>query len=1022
MQNISREAEEKHLTSTLAIIENHLKHYEKESGRMQQEIEEMLEHYHDNDVELWTLLNNTITLNEHMKRALDNSRRALDKPYFGRIVFTDIASGKEESLYIGKSGISDGPVKQLVVDWRAPVANAYYENGLGRCSYTAPEGKQIPIVLSLKRTFEIVKGKLANYFDTEVVANDDLLTKYLSRSKEAVLGEIVATIQKEQNEIIRKSPHHNMIVQGVAGSGKTTVAMHRISYILYRYKEKFRPEDFYIVGSNRILLNYITGVLPDLDVYGVRQMTMEQLFTRLLYEDWDEKKYHIQEKVPPEDTVKGTSEWYQALIRFIRRLEKNSLPVKSIYINQGLPSEAELLSGEAVLRYIRQNPLVSIQSKINMLNERLLGKVKDAFLGKELTYPKEEQAEILREYRGFFGKKSFPKSIFELYQEFLLEQRKKGLDCCIPSDSFHVYDLAALALLYKLVKETEVISEAHHIVIDEAQDFGMFVYHALHTCIKDCTYTIMGDVSQNIHSGYGLEDWEALRRLLLKDERAYFGLLKKSYRNTIEISEFATNILRHGDFPFYPVEPIVRHGKKPDLRRVAENTPEAFAAKTAAICRDWQKRGLQTIAVICRRDEDAEKAATLLSRFLSIRESSPEEADFGSGVMVLPISYTKGLEFDAVLIWNPSKEDYPEDNAHARLLYVAATRALHELCLLYHDSLTELVSPIAAPSLTMPSDSEQGTLLPSRKPVQQQKVLPRAEKSTVPVKSPAKPLSQKAGKKPIIILPGNRSETADPGQPAVQHKATSAAPLKPAGSGSHNGGLHFGDIPPTELLRLPGHSKISSGIRWCEKQNDGLYLQSPYGIIRITPVGQAILRITFSREKKILDKRHPFISTGHMEKQWKIRENSRLITFQTNEIRLEIDKQTGTFHYMDASGKILLNENPVRNRLSEKGRYYLFPDFAKKEQLSGIQPGAEKPLVLRSQAKILYGKGDLHLPLILSDSGYGIVPAASELCYFCDIAAYGTYLCMESEQQDFYFLAGKQPNTLLGAYAYLAGI
>lgn len=298
--------------------------------------------------------------------------------------------------------------------------------------------------------------------------------------------------------------------------------------------------------------------------------------------------------------------------------------------------------------------------------------------------------------------------------------------------------------------------------------------------------------------------------------------------------------------------------------------------------------------------------------------------------MVLPISYTKGLEFDAVLIWNPSKEDYPEDNAHARLLYVAATRALHELCLLYHDSLTELVSPIAAPSLTMPSDSEQGTLLPSRKPVQQQKVLPRAEKSTVPVKSPAKPLSQKAGKKPIIILPGNRSETADPGQPAVQHKATSAAPLKPAGSGSHNGGLHFSDIPPTELLRLPGHSKISSGIRWCEKQNDGLYLQSPYGIIRITPVGQAILRITFSREKKILDKRHPFISTGHMEKQWKIRENSRLITFQTNEIRLEIDKQTGTFHYMDASGKILLNENPVRNRFVRKGTVIISFLFCKK--------------------------------------------------------------------------------------------
>ena len=158
-----------------------------------------------------------------------------------------------------------------MIDWRAPVANAYYENGLGKCSYTAPGGRELPIDLQLKRTYEIEEGQLRDYFDTEVIANDDLLMKYLSKNKEAVLGEIVATIQKEQNEIIRKSPYHNVIVQGVAGSGKTTVAMHRISYILYNYKERFRPEDFYIVGSNRILLNYITGVLPDLDVYGVKQ-------------------------------------------------------------------------------------------------------------------------------------------------------------------------------------------------------------------------------------------------------------------------------------------------------------------------------------------------------------------------------------------------------------------------------------------------------------------------------------------------------------------------------------------------------------------------------------------------------------------------------------------------------------------------------------------------------------------------------------------------------------------------------
>ena len=132
-----------------------------------------------------------------------------------------------------------------------------------------------------------------DFYDSEVVANDELLTKYLSKSSKNVLSEIIATIQQEQNEVIRINPHHNVLVQGSAGSGKTTVAMHRISYILYNYEREFKPADFYIVGSNRMLLNYITGVLPDLDVYDIGQMTMEELFIRLLYEEWDDKAYSV---------------------------------------------------------------------------------------------------------------------------------------------------------------------------------------------------------------------------------------------------------------------------------------------------------------------------------------------------------------------------------------------------------------------------------------------------------------------------------------------------------------------------------------------------------------------------------------------------------------------------------------------------------------------------------------------------------------------------------------------------------
>ena len=445
----SRQAEEAYLKHTLEVVSRNLANYSGEVARMQENIDEMLAHYHDNDVEVLTILNNTVTMHEHMKRALMRNEKAQNKPYFGRIIFRDGKTGKEESLYIGRGGIARDATHQVVVDWRAPVASAYYENNLGKCSYTAPGGVEIPIDLKRKRTYEIEGGKLLDFFDSEVIANDELLTKYLAKNRQAVLGEIVATIQKEQNEIIRKSPYHNVIVQGVAGSGKTTVAMHRISYILYNYAERFRPEDFYIVGSNRILLNYITGVLPDLDVYGVRQMTMEQLFVRLLYEDWDEKKYRIK-ATGKEESIKGSSRWFQDLAEYCRKLEWEAISRDTVCLNPkafvegfrdgktGVYDETAgkkadrkdlicLLPGEAVEAYIRENPAVSIQNKINMLNERLLGKVKEEFLGKGISYSEAERKAILKACRGWYGERKWKDSIFKMYRDFLKKQIAKGI-------------------------------------------------------------------------------------------------------------------------------------------------------------------------------------------------------------------------------------------------------------------------------------------------------------------------------------------------------------------------------------------------------------------------------------------------------------------------------------------------------------------------------------------------------------------------------------------------------------------
>ena len=705
--------EEEYLNQTLDIVKRNVENYESEIREMSDQIEEMLQHYHDNDVEVYTQMSNTVTMRDHMQSALKRNQRATKKPYFGRIDFLDETLQKEEALYIGRGGIAKDTTHQVVVDWRAPVANAYYENGLGECSYHAPDGRELPIRLDLKRTYEIDNGRLLDYFDTEVIANDELLTKYLAKNKQAVLGEIIATIQKEQNDIIRKTPYHNIIVQGVAGSGKTTVAMHRISFILYNYAERFRPEDFYIVGSNRILLEYITGVLPDLDVYGIRQMTMEQLFVRLLYEDWDEQSCSILENTAAAQGSmdRGTFGWFQALTEFGVRIEAERICMDSVVLDrrqfveglkggvagvfderEGEPQPSDLvalLSGKAIRDYVEQTN-ASVQTKINMLNERLIIKIKDEFLKNGLRYSEKERKAILKEYRGYFGKKIFDISIFELYQRFLLEQKEKGYEVSVPEQAYDVYDLAALAYLYKRMKETEVISEAHHVVIDEAQDYGMMAYAVLKYCMKDCTYTVMGDVSQNIHFGFGLADWEELRKLLCSQDGDSFGILKKSYRNTVEISEFATKILHHGSFEPYPVEPIIRHGKEVEVMQLP--TKRELYEETARRCRAWQKQGLNTIAIVCRTPEKAELVARQLGRLIPVCESNPDKAVFSDGIMVLPVVYTKGLEFDAVLIFDPDKEEYPVDDGHAKLLYVAATRALHELCVLYREELTGLIA------------------------------------------------------------------------------------------------------------------------------------------------------------------------------------------------------------------------------------------------------------------------------------------------------------------------------------------
>lgn len=1000
LPGITREAEEAHLAQTIEITQQNLDKNIAQEQSLKADIHTLLETYGAKDVEALSLIDNTQLMYETVKRDRSRLEKARKKPYFGQIDFYDEDSKKDEALYIGRVGISKNIIDKVVIDWRAPVASVYYENAVGPCEYTVQNEKTYAIDLLMKRTYEIENDTLKDFYDSDVVANDELLTKYLAKNKKAVLGEIIATIQKEQNEIIRKSPKQNVIVQGSAGSGKTTVAMHRISYILYNYDKEFLPEDFYIIGSNRILLNYITSVLPDLDVYGIRQMTMEQLFTRLLYEDWDEHtmRVHALEKEDSFIHIKGTLFWFQNLEEYCRKLEEETILAEDIFLEVPVKTSSVrrtsskvtfqktskiLLTAEAIAAYLNENPEVSIQNKIAMLNKRVMAKVHNEITGKDIRYTADDKREIQKKYRWYFGGKEWKTSIFELYADFLEEQRLKGYQLPVPENDFDVYDLAALAYLYKRVKEIELVREASHVVIDEAQDFGMMVYSVLKFCMRNCTFTIMGDVSQNIHYGYGLNDWEALRKLFLTGPYDSFELLRKSYRNTIEISNFAMRILQHGNFPIYPVEPIIRHGKDVTMAQLSDD--KELYRYTAEQVKHWQKEGLETIAIVCRDEKEAEKIKKMLGKKLSVTGDDLENTEFGSGVMILPVAYTKGLEFDAVLLFDPSREKYPSDDAHVKLLYVAATRALHELAVLYKDILTGLIAdPVPEREQKVFKVEEKK---PVRRVVRKPEVVEKPELSEKPITKP------KTIQKSMNLSEHHTSELS--GVQSV-HK--------------------FGDIPDNSILRPSGHGRIDTAVRWAEQTACGVACVSNYGVLHVSPVNDTVIRVTFGAGQKIKE----LFQNSQTKMKWQQKETREAILINTKEIQLTVDKKSGAISYANAAGKTVLKEKtaPPRQMDVVKKQNWMYFDWSRSERLSAKGVLKDDRLPLKNTTKyICYGEKSKRFPLVHSNLGYGIAVAADSDVLCCNIPMYGPYISTEHmELIDYYFIIGATEADVINRY------
>lgn len=495
------------------------------------------------------MIKNAIEMYSEKLRLMEKS---IDKPYFARLDFARDGETKLEKLYIGKVGVMDEDNNNIVIDWRAPVSSMYYDSNIGRASYTAPEGTCTGELL-LKRQYDIENRELKSYQDVDTVSNDELLKPYLNASADNRLKNIVSTIQHEQNSIIREPISKNIIIQGVAGSGKTTVALHRIAYLVYNYRESIKPNQYLVIGPNKFFVNYISGVLPDLDVENVKQLTYEELCSEFLNEEIslinEDKKIAL--SILNEDTLKYekfkvSMEMKNALDKFIQEIDSNILPNKGIEIKG-----YEIISRDTIkdiyfsiessniydnikkkldrtnlmlTKYIEDN-YDTIMSNIKEQYQRNINIVSKSLNKNELDKYNLVEKEVKNGCKASLKKyfNNLTPNILNTYTKFLSNMKKYvnpelyniASDIRVQENIENVKkrkvefeDLSALIYLKSRISGIEPYEQYRQVAIDEAQDFGDFSFYALKTLLKNATFSIFGDLAQSIYQYRGINKWE----------------------------------------------------------------------------------------------------------------------------------------------------------------------------------------------------------------------------------------------------------------------------------------------------------------------------------------------------------------------------------------------------------------------------------------------------------------------------------------------------------------------------------
>jgi len=599
--------------------------------------------------------------------------KLIESPYFGRIDF--VANGRDSlTIYIGIYSFSDDAQRaNLIYDWRAPISSMFYDFELGEASYKTPSGKVTGEII-VKRQYKIREGRMEFMIENSVNIHDDILQKELSKSSDDKMKNIVATIQRDQNAVIRNETAQVMIIQGVAGSGKTSIALHRIAFLLYRFKDTIASKDILIISPNKVFADYISNVLPELGEEQIPEMGMEELANDLLehkqkFQTFFEQVSFLLDKHDEafieRIRFKSSFEFLSKLNQYLIHIENNYFTFTELKVAGTIIPFPFIL--ERFKAYHRVPLLKRFQEVVRDVLQEVRSGVQRKLTGREKT-------QVLEAIPRMFKLNN----VFDLYKDFYDWIGKRQLFRIAPDGSLEYADVFPLIYFKIRLEGIQAYDHVKHLLVDEMQDYTPVQYSVLSRIFR-CKKTILGDVSQKVNP-YSSSSAETIHQVFPQGDTVK---LFRSYRSTWEITAFAQNISRNPD-----IIPMERHGQFPEVKAFNNNDEELEEIKR--LINAFTESGRQSLGIITKTQKQAEFIYTRI-KSVDVNLLTPDSTSFKDGIVLTTAHLAKGLEFDEVIIPFASASNYKTD-VDRSMLYIACTRAMHQLTLTFSNEKTIFIS------------------------------------------------------------------------------------------------------------------------------------------------------------------------------------------------------------------------------------------------------------------------------------------------------------------------------------------